>query len=337
MTNAFPQIVLESCLIMQSRRQRPATLAAKKLVFQGVGQRDVYNIAAPFLMEGRPVIAGRVESRGVELSEIIFFAETGDAWRPVNTALTFPGLQDPCITFIGGELVLGGVRFPVRLADGSVIWRMEFYRGTSLNNLKLFLVGPDKMKDIRLVELADEQIGVLTRPQGVKGGLGKIGFFKGPNLAALGADAILDAPLFEGQCLEGEWVGANEAHLLPNGLIGVLGHIACFDQNEHRHYYAMVFCVDPRTGRATLPEIIASRADFPAGPAKRPDLVDVMFSGGLLRHGNGTVTLYAGLSDVEAGCVPLPDPFAKFEVPMADAFNLRWSAAKNNPLAPGLV
>ena len=75
----------------------------------------------------------------------------------------------------------------------------------------------------------------------------------------------------------------------------------------------MVFCIDPRNGKATAPEIIASRSDFPDGPAKRPDLVDVMFSGGLVRQANGTATLYAGLSDAEAGCVLLPDPFAKCE------------------------
>lgn len=75
----------------------------------------------------------------------------------------------------------------------------------------------------------------------------------------------------------------------------------------------MVFCLDPRNGRATAPEIIASRSDFPDGPAKRPDLVDVMFSGGLVRQPDGTAVLYAGLSDTEAGCVLLPDPFAKYE------------------------
>ncbi len=258
------------------------------------------------------MIAGRVESRDVEHSEIVFFAETGGAWQPIFNTRTFPGLQDPCITFIGGELVLGGVRFPVTVADGSVGWRMEFYRGNAINNLKLFLLGPDKMKDVRLVELADERIGILTRPQGIKGGRGKIGFFMADNLEAITTAAMEKAPLFSGQCRDDEWLGANEAHCLGNGLIGVLGHIAHFDQQEYRHYYPMVFCVDARTGRATAPEIIARRTDFPAGPAKRADLVNVMFSGGLVRHGDGTASLFAGLSDAEAGYARLPDPFDKF-------------------------
>jgi len=303
----------DDCITLLARLKRSVPVSARKLTFSGVGQRDVYNIAAPFELDGRQVIAGRVESREVEHSEIVFFAAANGVWQPVPAAATFPGLQDPCITFIGGDIVLGGVRFPVTVADGSTGWRMEFYRGTSLNNLKLFLEGPDKMKDIRLVELADEQIGVLTRPQGTKGGRGEIGFLTVPSLEAITAGAIQEAPLFEGQCRADEWVGANEAHRLQNGMIGVLGHIARFDEKEHRHYYAMVFCIDPRHGRATPPEIIASRSDFPDGPSKRPDLVDVMFSGGLVRHGNGTAMLYAGLSDAEAGHVLLPDPFLKCE------------------------
>jgi len=309
-----PQTPLpDDCLTLLARLDRSRPLSTRKLTFGGVGQRDVYNITAPFELNGRQVIAGRVESREVEHSEIIFFADGNGVWQPILSAMTFPGLQDPCIAMIGGKIVLGGVRFPVVLADGSQGWRMEFYRGISVDDLKLFLEGPDKMKDIRLVELADEKIGILTRPQGAKGGRGKIGFLIASSLEAITAQAIQEAPLLANQCRDDEWVGANEAHRLRNGTVGVLGHIAYFDKQEHRHYYAMTFCIDPRNGLASAPEIIASRADFPNGPAKRPDLVDVMFSGGLVRQPDGTAALYAGLSDTEAGCVLLPDPFAKYE------------------------
>ena len=309
----------EGCITLLSKLQRSVQASARKLPFCGIGQRDVYNISAPFEMDGRQVIAGRIESREVEHSETAFFETANGHWRPITSAMRFLGLQDPCIAFVGGELVFGGVRFPVAMADGGVGWRMEFYRGRSLTTLELFLVGPDKMKDIRLVELAAGQIGVLTRPQGSKGGRGKIGFLTVPGLEAITAEAIQAAPLFDGQCRDEEWLGANEGHLLQNGMIGVLGHIAYFDEQQHRHYYAMVFCVDPRTGRASAPEIIASRSNFPDGPAKRPDLTDVMFSGGLVRHGNGTATLYAGLSDAEAGCVLLPDPFLQCEARLPSA------------------
>src|ERR1022692_2320739 len=185
MTIASQIHVPDGCITLLSRLNRSGPVSARKLTFSGIGQRDVYNIAAPFEVDGRQVIAGRVENRDVEHSEIVFFAAASGTWQPVPSAATFPGLQDPCIASVGGEIVLGGVRFPVAVADGSLGWRMEFYRGSSLNHLKLFLVGPDKMKDIRLVELADEQIGVLTRPQGAKGGRGKIGFLTVPSLQAI--------------------------------------------------------------------------------------------------------------------------------------------------------
>ena len=313
MTTATDQPTPESCVTLLSRLPSPRPVAGRKLSLGGVPGRDVYNIAAPFELQGVRVLAGRVERRDIEHSEIVFFAEANGTWQPIPSAPTLPGLQDPCVTFIGGQLVLGGVRFPVTVADGSIGWRMEFYRGSSLGGLTLFLHGPDKMKDIRLVELTGGRVAVLTRPQGEKGGRGKIGFMVADNLDAITAAAIEAAPLFLGQCREDEWLGANEAHALPNGMIGVLGHIAYFDAREHRHYYPMVFSIDPRSGQATAPRIIGSRADFPDGPAKRPDLTDVMFSGGLVRHGDGTATLYAGLSDAEAGCVRLPDPFLAFE------------------------
>jgi hypothetical protein len=52
---------------------------------------------------------------------------------------------------------------------------------------------------------------------------------------------------------------------------------------------------------------------FPSGPAKRSDLADVIFSGGLTRHWDGTATLFAGISDVESAYLHIPDPFVEFE------------------------
>ena len=110
-----------------------------------------------------------------------------------------------------------------------------------------------------------------------------------------------------------EWGGANEAHLLSNGLVGVLGHIACFDDEMNKHYYPMVFAFDPGSKTASGMEIIAIRKNFPEGPAKLPSLIDVLFSGGLVRRGDGTAELYVGVSDAEAHRIVIPDPFDKYE------------------------
>ncbi|MBN8708449.1 MAG: DUF1861 family protein [Verrucomicrobia bacterium] len=292
----------------QTARSHGIRGLTQKLLFRGVGDNDVYNITAPFHWRGESWILGRVEARDTEHSEVRFFKGSGSEWEATSFR-AFENMQDPCVTFVGDELVLGGVKFPVSLASGETGWRMEFYRGTAPDRLSRFFTGPDKMKDIRLKELADGRIAVLTRPQGSVGGRGKIGFTVVKSLDDLDVGGIERAPLFDNLFLDEEWGGANEVHLLPDGTLGVLGHIACFDEREHRHYYAIVFVVDPATGEASQPRIIAERSDFPDGPAKRPDLVNVIFSGGLLRDGDGGAILYAGVSDVEAACMETPDPF----------------------------
>lgn len=302
-----------SCMHLKDQRSHRDFIDSGKFEFTGTHGHDVYNIAAPFqLADGQRIIAGRVESRETEFAAIHFFSESNGAWQKLEDTPVFHGLQDPCITRIGAVWVLSGVRYPVETMQRPNGWRMEFYRGSTLDDLEWFLTGPDEMKNIRLTALNDGRIAVLTRPQGAKGGRGKIGFFIAENLDKITVEAIAEAPLFHGQCLEEEWVGANEAHLLENGLLGVLGHIACFDESGHRHYFPMVFSIDLSTGEATQPEVIACRADFPDGPAKRPDLIDVTFSGGLERHGDGTASLYAGLSDTEAGWLRMPDPLRRF-------------------------
>ena len=276
-------------------------------------KRDVYNIAAPIDYFGQTMIPGRVEARDSEDAEIQLFEETAQGWVPSIKDPAFVGLQDPCATVIGGKLVLGGVRFPCIFGDGSEGWQMDFYQATEKGRFDLLFSGPKKMKDIRLMELADGRILVLTRPQGEKGGAGRIGYVVVDSLADVTIEAIDAAPLLDGLCEENEWIGANEAHLLANGKVGVLGHVAYFGEAGQRHYYAMAFVLDADTGAVTKPEIIGRRADFPEGPAKRPDLVDVLFSGGLIRLGNGRARLYVGLSDAQAGSVEIADPFTPHE------------------------
>lgn len=287
---------------------------AKKIVFSGIGEKDVYNITAPFEDEGELVIAGRVESRDSEHSSVYFFIQRSGEWIPREAAPVLE-LQDPFFTRIAGELVLGGVQiFPHPTLENALGWRTVFYKGPSISTLTEFAKGPDGMKDLRLVELKDGSIGVLTRPQGEKGGRGKIGFTRIPSLEELTLDVINEAPLLENQFVDEEWGGANEPHLLANGLLGVLGHIASFDGEGNRHYYPVAFAFDPETGEFSDMELIATRGHFLPGPSKRPDLADVVFSGGLVRNTDGTAEFYAGISDAEAQNITISDPFLKFEV-----------------------
>ncbi|MBE3596825.1 MAG: DUF1861 family protein [Hydrogenibacillus sp.] len=293
------------------REQNVAT-RAEPLHFLGVADRDVYNITAPFLDRGRWVIAGRVERRESEQSEVYFFVQHGDAWHPLEGAPVF-ALQDPFVTRIGDELIFGGVEtfiHPRGTPPKFLWWRTILFRGRDVFDLRPFFIGPDGMKDLRLVQLRDGSVGVFTRPQGKKGGRGKIGFTRVPHLDALTVEAIDEAPLLEGLFLDEEWGGVNAAYLLPDGTIGVLGHIACFDAEARRNYYALVFCFDPERRVYSDVRVIAERRNFLAGPAKREDLTNVVFPGGLIRHEDGTAELYAGVSDVGAQKLIIPDPFA---------------------------
>jgi hypothetical protein len=282
--------------------------------FEGVDGKDVYNITAPFVDRDERIIAGRVEDRDSEFSQVVFFRQDGEVWVPRQDHPPY-ALQDPFITNIRGELVVGGVRViadPLH-PENIVAWVTEYYRGKDLSSLRFFLKGPYHMKDLRLFELASGEIGVLTRPQGYIGGRGKIGFFKVASYEEITNRKIIEAPLFTGQFIDEEWGGANEPHLLANGLVGVLGHIASFDEDGVRHYQAMTFAFHPDTWETTPMKIIAKRSNFPEGPAKRTDLSDVIFSGGLVRKVGGLAELYVGASDAEAYRIEIVDPFLEYE------------------------
>lgn len=191
-------------------------------------------------------------------------------------------------------------------------WRTKFFKGERFDELEFFAYGPNGMKDIRLVQLDNNKIGVFTRPQGQKGGRGKIGFIVIKNLALLTDDNINKAPLLD-QFIDDEWGGVNEITLLKNGKLGVLGHIAKYTGDYIRHYYPMIFVLDPATMGYSPIEIIAKRDKFLSGPSKRADLVDVLFSGGLIRLENNKALLYTGVSDVEAQFIEMKDPFLKYE------------------------
>lgn len=281
---------------------------AARLVFQGVDGFDVYNPTAPFLYQGRKIICARVEKRDSEKSQAVFFEEIQENVYRVIEGWKRYELQDPSIARVKGHYVMGGTEvFPHPENPEWVCWHTTFYYGTDLEHMERLADGPNGMKDVRLVELADKRIGIFTRPQGEKGGRGKIGFTVVDDFSGVTAEVMEDAPLLD-LFREEEWGGVNEAFLLADGKVGVLGHIACFEPDEVRHYFPMAFVFDPVTREYTEPIILAERKEFLPGPSKRPDLVDVLFSGGIVRAEEETV-LYVGVSDCEVQNIVVPDPF----------------------------
>ncbi len=267
--------------------------------------KDVYNPTPPFTIGGRELVAARVESRENERgSKVVFFEKIGDGWKVVLDYPVFD-MQDPFVTTIDGKLVFGGVQVDWK----SGIYTTVFYVGEDINNLKHLTGGPKGMKDIRLVQLQDRKIGVFTRPQGEVDGLGRIGFTTIDKLAGLNAGVIEKATLIKDQFKKNQWGGVNQALLLANGKIGVLGHVAEFDTNKGKRYSAMSFVFDPVSGGSTPMKVIATRENFPDTPAKRLDLKQVVFPGGLVLNGAGIADLYVGLSDAKIGQLKIKNPF----------------------------
>lgn len=285
----------------------------ERIVFDGVKGFDVYNITAPFADSGKSVIAGRVEKRDSEDSTVVLFEKKDNKWVPITRAPRLH-LQDPFVTKIGAELILGGVEvYPHPTIKNALGYRTVFFSGKDIYGLKRFAQGPEMMKDIRLVRLSDGKIGIFTRPSGGKYGMGKIGFKSVNSVSEINPAAIASAKLIDNFFADGEWGGVNELHVLKNGRIAALGHIARYDANRNRHYHTITFLYDHKSNKVSDVKIIVMRRDILKGPSKRSDLTDVVFSGGIVRKPDGKAEVYLGDGDAGSQKVVVDDPFLDYE------------------------
>ncbi|MBU4000196.1 DUF1861 family protein [Patescibacteria group bacterium] len=299
----------------KQREEKEKMSFGEKLKFKGVGDKDVYNITAHFEVDGITYILGRVESRDSETdTQSIFFIKEGDAWIPDENKPVFE-MQDPFFTKIDDEIIVGGVEtFSVsnQENDNRRTWKTVFYKGKNLNDLEKFAEGPVGMKDIRIIKLPNDKIAVFTRPGDIgtrkKDEIGgKIGYIEINSLDELNNKEIINkAKIIDGLFAEDEWGGANELHLLENNKIGVLGHIARFKNKKvegkarNKGYYGMTFSFDLESKQALKVKIIATAGCFPEEEAKREELKDVVYSGGLKVKDN-EVVWHGGTRDSGAG------------------------------------
>lgn len=287
------------------------------LKFHGVDGWDVYNCSIPFASDGKRYIFGRVEKREEWMASVVrLFEECGkDEWRLVGDSMIYC-LEDPYIARYRGEWILGGTH--VRLDAGNLdTYYGYFYRGSALDNLRYFTTGPDYMKDIRLVELADGRLGVFSRPRGPEvlkeyGSESVIGFTILDSLDQLGPKAIAQAPVVKGLFGERQWGGCNQAYLLDSGKIGVIGHASygsSVNGNPVDVYLNMSFVMDPFTREIEDYKVIGTKACYPETPAKKPHLIDCAFTSGIVMRADGDADLYSGLGDCAEGRIQIPYPF----------------------------
>src|SRR5690242_11364971 len=73
--------------LLHTYRGQRTNIDARRLRFTGVSRKDVYNPTAPFQIDGKEVIAARVETRGDSRdSQVYFFERHGRSWRPIPGA-----------------------------------------------------------------------------------------------------------------------------------------------------------------------------------------------------------------------------------------------------------
>jgi hypothetical protein len=291
-------------------------MKARKLKFQSTDYDSVYNITAPFKFEENLYLLGReepIEKEGFEAKISLFKKKKTGVWE-LDKNFKKLNLEDPFISKIGNTFILGGIEVQNNAGRKETNYRTIFYKGENIFNLRKFTTGPWGMKDIRLVEINENKIGVFTRPQGKKGARGKIGFTIISSLDELTPRKLSNAPIIKGQFAKGEWGGVNQALILKNGKVGVLGHIARYSKDKkNRFYYAIVFCFDSETRTASSLRLILRRAELPEGESKNPGLYNVIFPGGIIRKNDGTCLLYAGVGDIEAYKILIKDPFEYYE------------------------
>jgi Protein of unknown function (DUF1861) len=293
--------------LLADYRRKPPPGLGRLVTLNGITDLDGYNPSNPMVDGSQSYAYVRVEPRHDEFASwCVPFRQVEDAVWHIDEDIPMLRLQDPFAARIHGWLVVGGVRIVTKRRD-ELVWETVFFRGTSPADLEEFARSPRRMKDVRLVALENGRVGVFTRPLESVAGRGRIGYMELRNLDDLATSALAEAPLLEIQPVRDHWWGANAVYDLGDGKLGVLGHIAKFG-DASRHYYAIAFVFDRYTLKIVQgPHIIADRSCFPAHPAKRPDLEDVIFPAWIDREKG---ILFAGLSDTTIGMVSIADPFS---------------------------
>ena len=293
------------------------------LDFAGAEGYDVYNCCAPFTANGKEYIFGRVEKRNEWAnSKVMIFSRTeGDRWEYVEHS-GFLQLEDPFVSFIHGQIVLGGTH--VRKKQSKVeSYSCYFYKtdiSTFTGDLKeftYFTSGPNKMKDIRLVELADGRIGVFSRPNGRRfenGAYSAVGFNIINSLDDLNAEIIESGEYIQGLFGEGEWGGVNQAILLENGKLGIIGHMSYNDTDKDGQrqsvYCNCSFVFDINDRSCENFKIIGTKSCYAPCPPKLDRLADCAFTSGVVKRSDGRYDLYSGAGDTHEGRIVIDDPFA---------------------------
>ncbi len=281
------------------------------LKIEKISNHNIYNCSRPFKIGNQLFILARIENIKTFTSQIGLFVVENNILKRIDWQIYPPDLEleDPFITFINDEIIFGAVQVLDKASDNEWTIKTIFYKGKDIFNLEKFAEGPSMMKDIRLVDLHNGKIGVFTRPKGGQFLNGRICYVEINDLEELNLYQTYDnAKLINLPISDKEWVGANDIYYFGDKKLGVLGHLARFDDNINLIYSAISFNFNPNEFSVDNFKIIARRRDFPYGNTKNDKTKDVVFPGGLVFQ-NDDVYLYCGLSDAEIGRIRINNPF----------------------------
>lgn len=280
------------------------------LTFKGVDGYDVYNCSVPFSFDGTRHIFGRVERRNEWVNSYVrVFAETGhDEWTLVPDSMIWQ-LEDPYISKVHGKIVFGGTRV-TKNRGKCCDYFSDFYFGP-WGDLLYYTSGPKRMKDIRLVELADGKIGIFSHHKSNHECL--TGFAVINKLEELSAEVIDSAVPIDHTAFGDAWGGVNQAYLLTTGKIGCISHhgyIADDENNEMLNVYCITsFVYEPSTNNVYSYKILGTKNCFPESEPKVPRLADCAFVSGITMRQDGKCDLYSGVGDTEEGRMVIDYPF----------------------------
>ncbi|CAD2222580.1 hypothetical protein AGDE_05663 [Angomonas deanei] len=280
------------------------------LKFKGIDGFVAYNCSVPFTINGKRHLYGRVE-RVTEWvnSYSRLFVETGkDEFTLVPHAMSYQ-LEDPFVVKIKGEMLFGGVHV-IKNKDKVCDYFCDFYRGTP-GDLRYFTAGPTKMKDIRLVELADGRIGIFSHHKTSTTCI--TGFITINSLDELSKE-VIDAAVPIDHTLFGDaWGGVNQPYLLSTGKIGCISHHGYVDKDENggiiNVYCNTSFVYEPSTNKVYAYKILGTKNCYPECEPKIPRLCDCAFVSGITMRPDGKCDLYSGVGDVAEGRMVIDYPF----------------------------
>ena len=81
---------------------------AKLIKFEGVAEKNVFNITSPFQSNGEIFIAGRIESRSIPSDSTVgIFKQKDNLNYTLHNIFKTMELEDPFVTSIKGNLIVG--------------------------------------------------------------------------------------------------------------------------------------------------------------------------------------------------------------------------------------